>query len=145
MTVVKSRYWGVAGFSAAGFALLWWTANQTEEIQKIASSTFQYPRWRMIAALITLIAAGFAFGWAALLARAERSRTDVGLTVLAAAIPLAVIINYVGFFVWGFAGFLHNRIGIFLVTQTTITAACLVVGFLGAGLISRRATTPPVL
>ena len=88
-----------------------------------------------------MIAAGVVFGLAAGFARADVSNANMGATVVVGILPLAVVVYFVGWISLGWSPtLLRNEFGLFLVSQVTAVASCLVVGFLGAGLVAHRVT-----
>ena len=139
----QKRWAGVVGFSVVGFAVLWWAVEQWHQIREIGGSNFEYPTWRLLGWLLTLIAVGFMFSLAAGSAREGVYTANVGATVVVGILPLVTVILFWGrlSFLWS-PGILRNQFGLFLFDLPTVVASCLIVGFLGAGLLSGRVVPP---
>jgi hypothetical protein len=138
---VSSRRWGgVVGLPVVGFALLWWAAEQLDAVRMSLGSTFEMPAWRFVGWLLTLIAAGVVFGLAAGFARAEVSKANVGATVVAGIIPLAIVVYFWAFFSFGWFSTFGGAIAFLVRNEVTVVVSCIVIGFLGAGLVAHRLT-----
>ena len=136
--VTPKRWFGVVGFPIIGFVLLWWAAEQMEKARQILGSTFEFPTWRILGWLVTLVAAGAAFGLAAGFGRAEVSKANVGATVVAGIIPLAAVVYFWTFFSFGWFSTFKSDLALLLRNEMTVVASCIVVGFLGSGLVAHR-------
>lgn len=138
----SSRWAMVVGFPAAGFALLWSASEQLDEVRRIVATTFEWPAWRLLAWLVTVMAVGAAFSLAATAARTagtERSRPDGLATWVVVALPLATVLSW-----WVHLSFISlpaldetwwpwSPLDIF-----PIATSCVIVGFLLTGLIASR-------
>ena len=136
--VTSKRWGGVVGFPIIGFFLLWWAAEQLEEAQRMLGSTFEFPTWRILGWLFTLVAAGAMFGLAAGSARAEVSGVSVGATVVAGIIPLATVVLFWTHFSFGWFSTFGGDLAFWVRNEVTVVASCIVVGFLGSGLVAHR-------
>jgi hypothetical protein len=126
--VASKRWIGVVGLPIVGLVLLGWAAEQSMNARLILGSTFVFPTWRILGWLLTLIAAGAVFGLAAGFARAEVSKANVTATLLVGVLPLAVVIRYWTHLSFGWFPTISSDLGIWLSSQATVVACCLVVG-----------------
>ncbi len=118
------------GLSVVGVGLLWWSSDQLEVARLVSGSTFSFPMWRILGWLVTLVAAGAVFGFAARTASGKESGLSVQTSVLVGALPLFLVVYFWTFFVVGWL----PTIG--WLTESTVTACCLTVGVLAGGLLS---------
>jgi hypothetical protein len=138
--VNNSKRWGaVIGFSIVGMVLLWWATNQQEAVRQITATTFQFPKGRTLAWILTLVAVGAAFSLAASAARTGQSRTRVAPTLVAAALPAAVVTYW---FAWmsGLPWVTGRGFTFWVLRDSTpVIASSVIVGFLVGGLAAARA------
>lgn len=134
----SSRWMAVVGFPIVGFVLLWWAGEQSDAIRQISGTTFQWPAWRGLGWIITLVAVGAAFSVAASAARTGESRARMGPTLVVVALPIAVVIYWVTFssgWMWTFGTGVSFWV---LGDSTPIVAASFIVGFLLTDLATSR-------
>ena len=139
MDRAASSLWSrVVGFTLAGVVLLWWAAEQLVAARLIFGSTFEFPAWRFLGWLVTLIAAGAMFGLAVGASRDRVSTTELRAAFVAGIVPLAAI---VGFFTeWLYDWSPPGTLTILLRSQTTAAASCIIVGFLVASIVTHLAS-----
>ena len=124
----SSRWVAVVGLSILGIVVLWWASEQLEEARTISGSTFDIPEWRILGWLLTLVTAGAVFGIAAGFARDGFHKANVAATLVVGVLPFSVVAYYwIYFFGW--------LPGIRWLSEPTVIASCMVVGFLAGGLV----------
>jgi hypothetical protein len=129
----------VAVLPIIGFVLLWWADQQLIDMRTNMDSTFELsPWWTVLGWLLTMVAAGAMFGLAGGLAGADVSKANVGARFVAGIFPLAIVVHFFSFFALGWPPIRINTVGAFLISQATVVVSCVVVGFLGAGLVAHR-------
>lgn len=128
----------VVGFTIVGFGLLWWAGEQLDTIRDESGRTATWQTRLVLVWIMTLVAAGAMFSVATSATRTGESRARLAPTLVAAALPVAVIVYY-----WAAIPFEWVRIGWgiqhwILSDETPIVASSFIVGFLLAGLATSR-------
>lgn len=133
------RWVGVIVLPIIGFVLLWWANEQLTDIRTQFGSTFRFgPWWTVLGWIFTLIAAGAMFGLAVALSGPDRKSPFMGAILVAAIVPVVIVVQFFGFLALGWSPLGTNVFGVFLITPATATVSCVVLGFLAAALIAPR-------
>ena len=136
----RSKLWTwIIGFTLAGLALLWWSAEQLQSAGLVMGSTFEFATWRFVGWLVTLISAGIMFGLAVRAGRGGVSSNEMRGALVAGIVPLAVIVGFLTewLFDWTEMG---TPLKILLRSQTTAAASSIIVGVSAASVVAHLAS-----
>lgn len=131
------RWVVVIALPIAGFALLRWAGQQLMDIRLIQGATFEWPAWRLLAWLVTVMAVGAVFGFAAHAAGSGVARVHGLATVVVTALPLAFVLYWWAYLSFGWVPGLGARWMLWSF-PTAVAVASAIVGFLLAGLLASR-------
>jgi hypothetical protein len=121
----------------AGLALLWWAGQQLNDIVFIFRWSFQWSTWRLLGWVVTVMAVGAVFGFAAHAAGSGVARAHGLATVVVMALPLAFVVYWWGYLSFGWLPGLGARWFVWSF-PTAVAVASAIVGFLLAGLLASR-------
>jgi hypothetical protein len=138
--VIGSRRWAmVIVLPVVGLAFLWWAGEQLDDIRSIVGTTFEWPTWRLLGWLVTVMAVGATFSFAARAAGTGVARAHGLATLVVMALPLAIVLYWWVYLSFGWLPALGDRGWPWSPLNIFPTAtSCVIVGFLVAGLVASR-------
>lgn len=135
----SGRWAIVVALPVSGVALLRWAGEQLNEIRRIAGMTFEWPTWRVLGWIVTVMAVGAVFGLAARAAGGGVAKAHAPATFVVMALPLAAVLYWWVYLSFGWLPALGDRgwpWSPMSIAPAGVSSA--IVGFLVAGLISSR-------
>jgi hypothetical protein len=130
----SGSWFAVGGYTVVGTVLLWWANDQLTAIRLISGSTFEYPEGRLLLRLITLIAAGIAWGFAVAAGQQGTSHPRIGVLALWSLLPLSIVAYFYLQITFGWPPGLGRAIFTFVFNDSTIVSSAIVFGFFVAGM-----------